>query len=175
MWSLPAPCSPCHLRTTSLDIFVGCLSSEQENPHLEAPLSRDCMQGNENTGSNQTSDLKMSKFKKAFTKGGMERASSDNDWDSGTGIEHSTEEGTKKEPLISISPPNPKILTLTHCTLYNRLSMAFYCAFSSTEDAHLRPAHTPLFILRTASEKTDHSSRTQNQMDVGGACLFILQ
>lgn len=86
----------CHLQTTPLDISVGCLSSEQVNPHLEGPPSHDCMQGSENTGSKQTSDLKMPKFKKAFTKGGMERASGDNDRNSGMGIGHSTEEGTKK-------------------------------------------------------------------------------
>lgn len=104
--------------------FVLGVSLERANPRLEGPLSHDCMQDSENPGSNKTSNLKMCKFKRAFIKGGVGRASDDNDWDSGMGIRHSTEGGTKQEPLVSISPPNPKILTSTHYTLHNRLLLA---------------------------------------------------
>ena len=126
------------------------------NRHLEGPLSHDCMQGSENTGSNKTSNLKMSKFKRAFIKGGMGRASDDNDWDSGMGIRHSTEGGTKQEPLVSISPPNPQDphLDTLYPTQQTLPGIAFYCAFSFTEDAHLRLAHIPLFISCTASNRS---------------------
>lgn len=115
-----------HLQRTPPDICVGCLSLERVNRHLECSLAYDRMQGSENTGSNKTSNLKVSKFKRPFIKDGMGRASNDNDWDSGMGIRHSTEGGTKQEPLVSVSPPNPKIITSTHYTLHNRLFLALH-------------------------------------------------
>lgn len=114
------------IQRASLDICVGWFSLERVNPHLEGPLSHDYMQGSENTGSNTTSNLKMSKFKRAFTKSGIGRALNDNDWDSGKGIRHSTEGGMNQEPLVSISPPNPKVPTSTHYTLHNRFFLALH-------------------------------------------------
>jgi len=51
-----------HLLTFVLDV-----SLERVNPHLEGPLSPDCMQSSENAGSNKKSNLK-SKVKRSFSK-----------------------------------------------------------------------------------------------------------
>lgn len=56
----------------------------------------------------------------------MSRASNDNDWNSSMGIRHSmmsvAEGTTKQEPLVQVSPSNPKILVSMH----NRVFLALY-------------------------------------------------
>lgn len=51
----------------------------------------------------------------------MSRVSNDNDWNSRMGIRHSTKsvaEGATKQPLVQVSPPNPKILASMRCRAF---------------------------------------------------------